>query len=934
MIRALIENAPRVATFGAPVDASQRRVGRARGMRWRIAACVAMAGLASGCGGGSGGSGGEPVPSLEGTAAVGSPVAGGTIALACNAGSRSGTTMPDGRYRIDLSGLVLPCVARLSGGKVDGIDSPWVLTSVVTSPGIANLTPWTHLVMARALRTDPAVAGAADAVQPGQLSASSMDEAGAHVRAEIGRLLGAEPADQIDPFRTAFTASPEDGMDVLLDQLMNGLRWNGKTLAQAALEISTGSLQSVEVAGTCRPGVFTGFTGKFDDVPVQVARSDDAGEGGGDGAAGGGDGAGAGGSLGQFLNAVIRVERSDGSLLGEARTDATRGMVTVVPCRYQGPVRLTVKARPDGESQYYEESTGQYAAFPAGETLNAVVPRVTKNVGITLLTEAAWQYLDAKYGADGWKDAGRVAQANAVVSEEFNRFLPKDLTVSDITRLPFLVGGDTRAGSIGTTPNDVYGLVSSGLARAAGLLRSGDLAPALKLVRQLGRDFCDGVVDLRCNGTPVVANAADAAYLPSQFGESLNRGVGDVVTACGTSGAGEAAFRVTQIAISASPTQGPSGEYFVESYHGKQPIYLLRSDGRAFYWADRQSAAEPFMPGSSFNQIFPQSGYYFAGIDDSGQFVSKSNAGPLGDIVPQPAFAKATTTAGYVSATGHSSQVSRLPTGQAVYFPHYDRDDPTRQMQTKVVPLDNVIGVGWAQGDDNQGNPGWGPGTNGKDVPTYFALTGTGELYAWGNDRYGILGDGKPVSMGNPTPGTGTPQKVAGLPPIGSVVGFSTGVYALDLAGQVWSWGSIDANQSLLGGQTGEINGVSTPVLLKDLFAVHGALRQISCGVGNVCAALSSSGKLLAWGRFGFEDNVIPPELAVPLKKFGLTEVPLPKDRRVSYLGSSQDMVYAVLDDGTLVLFPTYPTFPAFIDTRQVLPAATAGSSTALTCRR
>ena len=74
--------------------------------------------------------------------------------------------------------------------------------------------------------------------------------------------------------------------------------------------------------------MLTGFTGKFDDVPVQVplvAESD--GGGGSSGDAGGGDGAGAGGSLGQFLNTIVRVERSDGSLLGEAVTDNTKGMV-------------------------------------------------------------------------------------------------------------------------------------------------------------------------------------------------------------------------------------------------------------------------------------------------------------------------------------------------------------------------------------------------------------------------------------------------------------------------------------------------------------------------------------------------------------------------------------------------------------------------------
>jgi hypothetical protein len=47
----------------------------------------------------------------------------------------------------------------------------------------------------------------------------------------------------------------------------------------------------------------------------------------------------------------------------------------------------------------------------------------------------------------------------------------------------------------------------------------------------------------------------------------------------------------------------------------------------------------------------------------------------------------------------------------------------------------------------------------------------------------------------------------------------------------------------------------------------------------------------------------------------------LPPGTRVTFLGTSLAMNYAVLDDGTLVVFPTSPTAPKFIDTRAAIPA-------------
>jgi hypothetical protein len=908
-----------------------------------------------GCSGGGSGSGSTGLAdsgsTVQGTAAVGKPISVGNLILKCATGERTATTQPDGRYRIELTGLTLPCTMQISGGEVDQQPSQWQLASVVMAPGVANLTPWTHLVMARLMAADPAAASITPADMPTMLSASKMAQSTEGIRQEMARLLGNPPDAEIDPITTAFTATAGDAMDGLLEQIMNGLAASQKSsrpspqnLAQAAQEVAKGPLKVEQVPASCRPGVFSGFKrGNFQDVPIsddritvpeRVSTGDNTGESGGasagDGAGSGGDGAGAGGSLGQFTNTVVLVETVDGPL-GRAMTGED-GMVTVVSCGYRGrPLHITMKAKDDGTSRYFEESTGKLTPFPKGFTMHAVVPSVEKNMGVTLLTESAWQYLQAKHGPSGWKNPDQVRAANEVIRTEFNKFLPKELQIKDITRLPALLGLGTKPSSLGVSDNDIYAIVSSGLARAAGLMRSGDLEPALKLVRQLGQDLCDGTIDLMgCDGQvdkpkPVVDNAADAAYLPAQFGETLNRGVGEVAAKCGTPEASKKAFAVTQISIGArgeldGNNQEASG---VTSYHSKQPIHLLRSDGKVFFWPTRSAQITPYLPQYAFDRIFPQSAFEFAGITTQGEFVTQSGSGvdKPGVIETQAPWARATTVGGYSEREYHRSQVTRLANGDVSYFPHYDQVSAKGEgtARTNILKLPGVIAVSMALGEF----AGYDWYDYDNEFPTFYAVTAQGDVYAWGNDRLSALGDGKNPPNSGAFAKTIAPQKIAGLPPIVSVQGIKDGAFALDNQGRIWQWGFTGTAQSLVPGQD-----ASAPIEAK-AFAQFGRIKQINCAVHRMCAALSSTGTMLVWGYFGENYDSIK---KFPLIGFDLTPIALPAGRRVAYLGASKAMVYALLDDGKIVVFPSYPDAPDFLDVAAKLPAAAASASAATAC--
>lgn len=246
-----------------------------------------------------------------------------------------------------------------------------------------------------------------------------------------------------------------------------------------------------------------------------------------------------------------------------------------------------------------------------------------------------------------------------------------------------------------------------------------------------------------------------------------------------------------------------------------------------------------------------------------------------------------------------------------------------------MTALGNITAVGWSLGDDTLGNPGWGRTPNTNDKPTFYAVTANGSTYAWGNNRLGALGDGLPVNAMAPPLGTGTPRQVVGLPPVLSVVGRQAGALALDREGKVWSWGQRN-EQSLLLGAAGTGDDYATPRRIDTLFNRFGPVQQIQCGAAASCGALTRSGRLLLWGFFGNGDGTKGAATAYDL--FPVTEVPLPANRRVTYLGASENMVYALLDDGRLVVFPGYPTAPKFIDTRQVLPAA--GGTSSVTCSK
>ncbi len=210
-------------------------------------------------------------------------------------------------------------------------------------------------------------------------------------------------------------------------------------------------------------------------------------------------------SLGAVVNAEVSVTCAlTGTVLGTANTGSTGAVNVSTSGACAGPLLVSVNARADGTSTYFDEATASALAFPAGSSVRAVAPSFSTamSVAVTALTEIAARQALANAGSLAALNAAQVAAANAAVVAQV---LGAGVTL-DVLSLPTMWNAATTLGSLGTGTADRHAFYLASLARAG----QGNAAPALAVLAALAADLADGTLSGSASGFVYTAGSLAA----------------------------------------------------------------------------------------------------------------------------------------------------------------------------------------------------------------------------------------------------------------------------------------------------------------------------------------------------------------------------------------------------------------------------------------
>ncbi len=203
----------------------------------RLAIVTGVICVLTACGGGGDGPAatGTPPPSevtLEGTAAIGNPIVGGTVTLRCSATvtTTTVTTTASGGWQVDVPANALPCALQVSGGTVGSTANTISLHSLAQAAGVTNITQLTDLMLAIGTASNPTAWFAGAGTSSLASAASAMSAAQTQVINAL-TAAGYTVPSGLNPLSTAFTATSGNAYDDLLEALMAGLQGANQTYA-------------------------------------------------------------------------------------------------------------------------------------------------------------------------------------------------------------------------------------------------------------------------------------------------------------------------------------------------------------------------------------------------------------------------------------------------------------------------------------------------------------------------------------------------------------------------------------------------------------------------------------------------------------------------------------------------------------------------------
>ena len=198
--------------------------------------------LMTACGGGGGSSTGVLTTglTLNGYAATGAAISGGTIDVKCKTGTGTSTSNSDGSYTVTISAGAQPCILR----AIDPV-SKLDLYSIVEAGGTtANITPVTSLVVANTLGNTPSTSYTGfDSTAHGKITATSIATAVARVQAATAAIGTDADMTGVDVMKGAIKpatgSSAGDATDKKIDALMAALIAADKKISDLSEQLKT-----------------------------------------------------------------------------------------------------------------------------------------------------------------------------------------------------------------------------------------------------------------------------------------------------------------------------------------------------------------------------------------------------------------------------------------------------------------------------------------------------------------------------------------------------------------------------------------------------------------------------------------------------------------------------------------------------------------------
>lgn len=228
-------------------------------MNKTIKTVMALSALAlmTACGGGGGG-GSSPVATapaassitLQGVAATGAAISGGTVDVKCKSGTGTAITNADGTYTVTVADGAQPCILR----AIDPITKVELFSFVESGGTTANITPVTSLVVANTLGDSPSTAFASfDTAVHDKITAANISNAVTRVQAATAAIGTDADMTGVDIMKGTLTAATDssggDANDKKIDALMAALTASDKKISDLTEQLKSVTSSNAAASG-------------------------------------------------------------------------------------------------------------------------------------------------------------------------------------------------------------------------------------------------------------------------------------------------------------------------------------------------------------------------------------------------------------------------------------------------------------------------------------------------------------------------------------------------------------------------------------------------------------------------------------------------------------------------------------------------------------